>query len=57
MLVIICGWGTLKGGGGGGGGVQGQKSWKHDFEITGENIEKCRVLNFFGDNNWVKVAN
>ena len=22
-------------GGGGGGGVQGQKSWKHDFEITG----------------------
>ena len=24
------------GGGGGGGGVQGQKSWKHDFEITGD---------------------
>ena len=23
-------------GGGGGGGVQGQKSWKHDFEITGD---------------------
>ena len=22
-------------GGGGGGVVQGQKSWKHDFEITG----------------------
>ena len=21
---------------GGGGGVQGQKSWKHDFEITGD---------------------
>ena len=24
------------GGGGGGGGVQGQKSWKHDFEIIGD---------------------
>ena len=23
-------------GGGGGGGVQGQKSWKHDFEIAGD---------------------
>ena len=22
-----------------------------------ENIEKCRVCNFFGDCNWVKVAN
>ena len=27
---------TLRGGGGGGAGVQGQKSWKHDFEITGD---------------------
>ena len=26
----------LKGGGGGGGGGQGLKSWKHDFEITGD---------------------
>ena len=24
------------GGGGGGGGVQGQKNWKHDFEIAGD---------------------
>ena len=23
-------------GGGGGGGVQGRKSWKHDFKITGD---------------------
>ena len=32
MLFIVRGGG----GGGGGGGVQGQKSWKHDFEIAGD---------------------
>ena len=27
------------------------------FKISSEIIEKCRVCNFFGDCNWVKVAN
>ena len=27
------------------------------FNISSENIEKCREWNFFSDCNWVKVAN
>ena len=38
-LTYCLGGGGGGGGGGGCGGVQAQKSWKHDFEITGD--PKC----------------
>ena len=37
---------SLKGGGGGG-GVQGQKSWIHDFEITGDQVGPPSVSTFW----------
>ena len=36
VAYIILECSSLVWGGGGGGGVQGLKSWKHDFEITGD---------------------
>ena len=36
FLVVFCSYYLRGGGGGGGGGVQGQISWKYDFETTGD---------------------